>query len=115
MIFTISPPQIVLPPWEDLDQTTRAVSTMFIKHHLAACMDQALHDLSHNMRLHRGVLTGAELVAWLLERGLVLSRQDGQQFGRHLLRGRVIRHIDNHLDFYDGHYIYTFLPEQRPQ
>ena len=105
--------QIVLPPWEDLDQTTRAVSTMFIKHHLAVCMDQVLHDITHNMRQHHGVMTGAALVSWLLERGLVLSRQDGQQFGRHLLRGRVIRHIDNHLDFYDGNYIYTFLPEQR--
>merc|ERR1712025_216381 len=93
--------QIMLPPWEDLDQTTRAVSTMFIKHHMESCMSQVLHDLTVNMRLHRAVVTGQELVTWLQERGLVLSRQDGEVFGRHLLRGRVLRHVDNHLDFYD--------------
>jgi len=104
--------QIMLPPWEDLDHTTRAVSTMFIKHHLAVCMDQVLHDLTMNMRVWRGVMTGSELVSWLIERGLVLSRQDGEAFGRHLLRGRVIRHVDDHLDFYDERYLYTFQPAQ---
>eukprot|EP00092_Neocalanus_flemingeri_P013901 GFUD01014996.1.p1 GENE.GFUD01014996.1~~GFUD01014996.1.p1 ORF type:complete len:836 (-),score=188.93 GFUD01014996.1:75-2582(-) len=102
--------QIILPPWEDLDQTTRAVSTMFIKHHLAVCMDQVLHDITLNLRVCRGVVTGSELVAWLVERGLVLSRQDGEAFGRHLLRGRVVRHVDDHLDFYDDQYVYTFQP-----
>jgi len=104
--------QIVLPPWEDLDQTTRAVCTMFIKHHLTVCMDQVLHDITLNMRVWTGVMTGGELITWLLERGLVLSRQDGEVFGRHLLRGRVIRHVDNHLDFYDENYMYTFQPTE---
>jgi len=102
--------QIMLPPWEDLDQTTRAVSTMFIKHHLAVCMEQVLHDMTMNLRVRRGVVTGSALVTWLVERGLVLSRQDGEAFGRHLLRGRVIRHVDDHLDFYDDRYMYTFQP-----
>ena len=39
--------------------------------------------------------------------------QEAEAFGRHLLRGRVIRHVDDHLDFYDGKYVYTFLPENR--
>ena len=102
---------MMLPPWEDLDPTTRAVSTMFIKHHLDTCMSQVLGDVSVNMRQHRAVVRGHDLITWLLERGLVLSRQDGEVFGRHLLRGRVIRHVDNHLDFYDDRYIYTFQPE----
>lgn len=107
--------QLVLPPWEDLDQTTRAVSTMFIKHHLEACMTQVLHDIQVNMRQQRGVVTGQELVDWLQERGLVMSRQDGEVFGRHLLRGRVIRHVDNHLDFYDDKFVYTFQPVSEDQ
>ena len=107
--------QLVLPPWEDLDATTRAVSTMFIKHHLEACMTQALHDISLNMRRHRGVISGQELVDWLQERGLVMSRQDGEVFARHLLRGRVIRHVDNHLDFYDDKFVYTFQPVSEDQ
>ena len=97
--------ELLLPGWEDLDHTTRAVSTMFIKHHLAACMS----DLGGA----RAGTSGTALVSWLLERGLVLSRQDGQAFGRHLLRGRVIRHVDNHLDFYDDRYLYTFQPGAR--
>jgi len=102
--------QIMLPPWEDLDHTTRAVTTMFIKHHLAICMDQVQQD--HTKEEWRRVVTGTELVSWLVERGLVLSRQDGQIFGRHLLRGRVIKHVDDHLDFYDENYLYTFLATQ---
>jgi len=102
--------EIMLPPWEDLDHTTRAVTTMFIKHHLAICMDQVQQD--HNRDTWRIVVTGTDLVSWLVERGLVLSRQDGQIFGRHLLRGRVIKHVDDHLDFYDEHYLYTFLATQ---
>ena len=107
--------QLVLPPWEDLDQTTRAVSTMFIKHHLESCMTQVLHDIQVNMRQQRGVVSGQELVDWLQERGLVMSRQDGEVFGRHLLRGRVIRHVDNHLDFYDDKFVYTFQPVSEDQ
>jgi len=102
--------QILLPAWEDLEQTTRTVSTMFIKHHVDTCMSQVLTDVTLNMRQYRGVVSGQNLISWLLERGLVLSRQDGESFGRHLLRGRVIRHVDNHLDFYDDKYLYTFQP-----
>ncbi len=28
-----------------------------------------------------------------------------------LFRGRVIRHVDDHIDFYDDKFVYTFLPE----
>merc|ERR1712098_87535 len=73
--------QILLPAWEDLEQTTRTISTMFIKHHVDTCMSQVLTDVTLNMRQYRG-----------------------------LLRGRVIRHVDNHLDFYDDKYLYTFQP-----
>lgn len=111
--------QLMLPPWEDLEPTTRAVSTMFIKHHLATAMDQVLHDglepgdgvRSLLVSLPAGgVVQGDSLVTWLVERGLVHSRQDGETFGRHLLRGRVIRHVHNHLDFYDSKTLYTFSP-----
>lgn len=102
--------EIRLPAWEDLDSTTRAVSTMFIRHHLATCMEQVLGDQGR----WRGVVGGRELVTWLVDRGLTHSRQDGEVFGRHLLRGRVIRHVENHLDFYDDHFLYTFKPFEEP-
>ena len=99
-----------LPPWEDLDSTTRAVSTMFIRHHLATCMEQVLGDEGR----WRGVVQGRHLVTWLVDRGLTHSRQDGESFGRHLLRGRVIRHVEDHLDFYDDRFLYTFKPLEEP-
>ena len=99
-----------LPPWEDLDSTTRAVSTMFIRHHLATCMEQVLGDEGR----WRGVVQGRHLVTWLVDRGLTHSRQDGEAFGRHLLRGRVIRHVEDHLDFYDDRFLYTFRPLEEP-
>jgi hypothetical protein len=30
-----------------------------------------------------------------------------------MFRGRVIRHVDDHIDFYDDKFVYTFLPENR--
>ena len=95
-----------LPAWEDLDSTTRAVSTMFIRHHLAPCMEQVLGDQGG----YQGVVAGRALVSWLEERGLVHSRQDGEAFGRHLVRGLVVRHVEDHLDFYDDRFLYTFRP-----
>ena len=47
------------------------------------------------------MVSGRHLISWLVDRGLTHSRQDGGVFGRHLLRGRVIRHVEDHLDFYD--------------
>ena len=60
------------------------------------------------------MVAGRELVTWLVDRGLTHSRQDGEAFGRHLLRGRVIRHVEDHLDFYDDRFLYTFKPLEEP-
>jgi len=105
--------KILLPSWEDLAEEDRNVSTRFIKHHLEICMEELLHDISVGLRRHQAAFWGDELTSWLIEYGLAHTRQEAEAFGRHLLRGRVIRHVDDHLDFYDGKYVYTFLPENR--
>ena len=53
---------------------------------------------------------GSELVDWLCEVDLAKGRQDAVAYARHLVKGRVIRHVDNYLDFYDDAFIYTFVP-----
>ena len=54
------------------------------------------------------------MVDWLLEVGLVRDRDGGQEYARHLVKGRVIRHVDNYLDFYDDStFFYTFTPAER--
>lgn len=105
--------KIQLPAWEDLAMEDRSASTIFIKHHVAACMEDILHDINQGLRRHLAAFYGTELVSWLLERGLAQTRQEGEMLGRQLLRGRVIRHVDDHIDFYDDKFVYTFLPENR--
>jgi hypothetical protein len=105
--------KILLPAWEDLEQEDREVSTRFIRHHLERCLEDLLHDINEGLRRHEAAFYGSELVSWLVEFGLARTRQDAESLGRHLLRGRVIRHVDDHLDFYDGRFVYTFLPENR--
>jgi len=107
--------EIVLPAWEDLDSEDRNVSTRFIKHHMEVCMEQLLHDINVGLRRHCAAFYGSELVTWLIEFGLAQTRQEAEKVGRHLLRGRVIRHVDDFIDFYDGKFVYTFLPENRRQ
>jgi len=104
--------KIMLPAWEDLDQETRTMSTVFLKHHVEACMADTLHDINEGLgRRWLGVVRGNEMVSWLKERGLAHTRQEAESLGRLLLRGRVLRHVDNHLDFYDDKFVYTFRPD----
>jgi len=103
--------QLSLPAWEDLHPEDRDVSSRFIKHHIETCMEEILHDINQGIRRHIAAFFGCELVDWLVEYGLAQTRQDGVKLARHLLRGRVIRHVDDHIDFYDGKFVYTFHPE----
>jgi hypothetical protein len=54
-------------------------------------------------------LKGSDLVQWLLEVGLARDRFDAVVYGRHLVKGRVIRHVENFLDFYDDAFLYRFV------
>lgn len=103
---------LVLPPWEDLDEETKRHCQQFLKHHLSHCVETLVRDVRFRLKTHKAVFRACELVDWLIEADLVSSRQDGVKYGRHLIKGRVIRHIDNYLDFYDDNFLYTFLPQR---
>lgn len=51
---------------------------------------------------------GSELVDWLLQVGLVSDRVTAVHYGNSLLRGRVIRHIENKYYFTDTELVYEF-------
>ena len=104
---------LILPQWEDLDSETKTQCQTFLKHHIERCMETILKDVQCRLTTHHAVFRGAELVDWLLEVGLVKDRNEGVVYGKHLVRGRVIRHIDNYLDFYDDCFVYTFEPVDR--
>ena len=90
--------RMVLPPWEDLDQETKKISSCFLRYHLDDCTRQVVRDITSGLRTHRGVARGRDLVTWVVERGLAHTRQEAESLCRHLVRGRVVRHVDNHLD-----------------
>ncbi len=104
---------LVLPSWEDLEPETKQACEQFLKHHISRCMEALLKDVRVRLTTHRAVFRGSELVDWLLEVGLARDRASGVEYGRHLVKGRVIRHVDNHLDLYDDAFLYTFAPAER--
>jgi hypothetical protein len=103
---------LVLPQWEDLEPETKHTCQQFLKHHIDKCMESVLKDVRCRLVTHKAVFRGAELVDWLLEVGLAHDRTEAVTYGRQLVKGRVIRHVDNHLDFYDDCFIYTFTPSR---
>ena len=102
--------QLDLPSWEDVDEETKHCCQQFLKHHIAVCMEAIVKDVRVRLTVHKAVFKGSDLVSWLVEVGLASDRQSGVTYGRHLVKGRVIRHIDNYVDFYDDNFIYTFEP-----
>ena len=80
---------LVLPPWEDVNEDTKAVCQQFLKHHIPHCMNSILKDIRIRRfgPIQSGVFFGSDLVDWLLEVGLTHSRQEAVQYGRHLITG----------------------------
>ena len=80
---------LVLTPWEDVSDETKAVCQQFLKHHINHCMDSIIKDVRTRFRsIQKGVFYGSDLVDWLLEVGLTHSRQDAVIYGRHLITGK---------------------------
>ncbi|XP_045495860.1 integral membrane protein GPR155 isoform X2 [Colias croceus] len=99
---------VVLPPVEELSFETRHVCDQFITHHLERCKDAIAKDTRWRMRTYRGVFRGSCLVRWLISCGLATDEQHAVTYGRHLLDGRLISHINNAHHFTNSPLLYTF-------
>lgn len=64
------------------------------------------------MEEYSSVFCGNELIDWLMLVGLARDREEGVKYGKHLLNGRVIRHIKNLHYFHDQPFFYTFSPPE---
>jgi len=62
------------------------------------------------MESYSNVFCGNDLVDWLILVGLAKDRNDAVKYGKHLLAGRVIRHIKNLHHFHDQSFFYNFAP-----
>ncbi len=107
---------VKLPAWEELSTETRQTCEQFLTYHSDKCMQDIVRDRRWRMETYIQVFCGDELVEWLMLVGLSRDRADAIKYGRHLLNGRVIRHIKNLHHFHDQPFFYTFTPiEDQPQ
>jgi hypothetical protein len=54
------------------------------------------------------------MVAWLIDSHIVNDSGEAVEYGRALLRGRIIRHVKEEHDFHDIHYFYQFIEDTVP-
>ncbi|KAL1501570.1 hypothetical protein ABEB36_006870 [Hypothenemus hampei] len=98
-----------LPAWDELGAETKHVCDQFVTHHLKSCKNTIARDKRWRLRTYKHVFTGTQFVDWLITVGLARDRVEALNYGRHLIEGKVIRHISSVYHFYDRNLLYTFL------
>lgn len=58
--------------------------------------------------MYKDVFPGTKFIDWLIEVGLARDRTEAVNYSRHLIEGRVLRHINEVYHFYDRNLLYTF-------
>ncbi|KAK7068809.1 hypothetical protein SK128_020429, partial [Halocaridina rubra] len=101
-------PTVKVPSWDDLDPKTKQTCEQFTTYHMDKCIKDIVRDRRWRLKNLPAVFAGKELVDWLLMVGLARDRTDAIKYGRQLLQGRIIRHIDNLHHFHDQPLFYTF-------
>lgn len=99
-----------LPALHELNRRAIRSCRIFVRYHVGECK-RVLHDKHYVLSKYRNVISGHDMVEFLLESGLATSRQEGVQFGRDLLSGRIIEHVANEYHFYDFDFFYRLSDE----
>ncbi|KAI4494469.1 hypothetical protein M0802_008961 [Mischocyttarus mexicanus] len=100
--------EILLPQEDALSSETIAIREQFNRCHLAECRARIAICRRRLLKVYRGVFTGCDLVDWLLEAGIVQTREDAVHYGRCLLESRILQHVDGTCHFDDKNLLYTF-------
>lgn len=74
--------------------------------------EKSFHISRWRLKHYKETFPGSALVDWLLGVGLARDRNQASQYARHLLEGRVIRHVENQYHFHDQTILYTFMSIQ---
>jgi hypothetical protein len=74
--------------------------------------ENCFHISRWHLKHYKETFSGSALVDWLLGVGLARDRNQAAQYARHLLEGRVIRHVENLYHFHDQTMLYTFVSIQ---
>ncbi|XP_011168047.1 integral membrane protein GPR155 [Solenopsis invicta] len=100
--------ELQLPCEEALSPEVKEIREQFNRCHLDACRARISMCRRRLLKVYRGVFSGTDLVNWLLEVGIVNSREDAVRYGRCLLESRVLQHVDGTHHFCDQNLLYTF-------
>lgn len=100
---------LVLPAWDELNAETKHICDQFVTHHLANCRRAIAKDTRWRIKIYKNVFSGTKFVDWLLEVGLARDRIEAVNYSRHLIEGKVLKHINNVHHFYDRNLLYTFV------
>ncbi|XP_076362013.1 lysosomal cholesterol signaling protein-like isoform X2 [Tachypleus tridentatus] len=101
----------VLPLEDQLDDDTAFTCFQFLTYHYENCLQDLPRDKCFQSKTYNSVFWGKELVDWLITVGLARGRKDAELYGRRLLNGRVIKHVNEQMHFKDGIYLYAFVPQ----
>lgn len=103
--------KLILRPLEELNYETKRVCQQFLTYHFENCNKDLCKNVVLKQTSYENCFRGKDLIDWLLEAGLAGSRYEALQYGRHLVDGRVICHIDLRRHLQDGSQLYRFVTQ----
>lgn len=92
----------------NIQPETHHICDQFTSHHLDTCRKAIAKDKRWRIKVYKKCFYGNVFVDWLMEIGLAKDRVEAAQYAKHLVDGRVLRHINNVYHFYDKNLLYTF-------
>lgn len=96
------------PDWNDLSDETKHVCEQFTSYHLDRCRKAIAKDKRWRIKVYKKVFYGTIFVDYLMEVGLARDRTEAIDYGKRLIDGRVMRHINNCHHFADKKLLFTF-------
>jgi Domain found in Dishevelled, Egl-10, and Pleckstrin (DEP) len=96
------------PAWDDLPDETKHVCDQFATYHLEGCRKAIAKDKRWRIKVYKKVFYGTQFVEYLMEVGLARDRIEAVKYGKRLIDGRIMRHINKCHHFADKKLLYTF-------
>lgn len=96
------------PSWDDLSDDTKHVCEQFATYHLERCRKAIAKDKRWRIKVYKKVFFGTQFVDYLIEVGLASDRIEAVKYGKRLIDGRIMRHINKCHHFADKKLLYTF-------
>lgn len=96
------------PAWDDLSDETKHVCEQFATYHLERCRKAIAKDKRWRIKVYKKVFYGTQFVDYLIEVGLAVDRKEAVKYGKRLIDGRIMRHINKCHHFADKKLLYTF-------